>query len=135
MTTLTSSFPTPTLTDLVESRSPEEELERAEWRALSNGDWSQYAHLKAQGSTFDWIDPDGRHPLHVAVSGGCVPIIADLLDTFHHDINGPDEDGETPIRAAVRSFSPQRRAVISFLKNRGADLSLEASMEADDLTI
>jgi ankyrin repeat protein len=93
------------------------------WDALHKGDFQAYEKLKAEGAKFDWVDVVGRHPMHVAARGGNVKILADLLDTFGHNIDVLQEsDGETPI---IRAVSASKVEAVQFLRDRGANLDVE----------
>ncbi len=95
---------------------------RLSWTALKEGWLELYQDLKNDGHQYDWIDDCGGSPLHVAAKGGNVEIIRDLLDHFKHDINALDKNGDTPILIATYFENVD---AINFLKNRGADLSIQ----------
>lgn len=121
--------------------SPWKDEYSREWNALRAGNFSAYQGLKDRGARFNWVDPCGRHPLHVAAQGGNVTILADLVDSFGHDINVINEkNGETP---ALYALSETNTKALLFFKKRGADLTIkphhaetfETRMRAKGLTL
>jgi ankyrin repeat protein len=115
---------TPLSAILKEAAEPWKDKYSIEWNTLRGGNFSTYQGLKDRGARFNWVDPLGRHPLHVAAEGGNVAILADLMDSFGHDINVINEkNGETPILYAV---SERRTKAIGFLNDRGADKTIKS---------
>lgn len=93
-----------------------------EWDALRNGNFSTYQGLKDRGARFNWVDPCGRHPLHVAAEGGNVAILEDLVNSGHNINVINEKNGETPVLYAVSALKTK---AIRFFKDRCADLTIK----------
>ena len=109
------------LTDEIEKHNLEMEEARNEEERIMLEDVSSWATVENMESVLDW---QGATALHVAAAKGYNKVISLLLQIRNIDVNRQDNDGWTPIHAAVHWGS---KTACEMLTDAGGDFEIRNS--------
>jgi ankyrin repeat protein len=82
--------------------------------------------LRHNGADLDVRGQYGRNPLPAAAYSGILEVVRILIECDPANINAREEDGETPLHWASRSYNFKDGSVLRLLLEHGADVNAQS---------